>query len=153
MNDKIFRAIAAGVLALGILMGVYFGLLTLVSDWAFAREQFDAYWPYIIALAAGFGIQVALFVYLHRLVHGTGAHAKVVAVSGTASATAMVSCCAHYLVILLPVLGATGLVTLVSQYQVELFWVGLVSNAAGIAYIGKQLAAAVKEHAQCVVPV
>ena len=152
MNDKRFRAAVAGALALAILLGVYFGLLTLVSDWAFAIEQFETYWPYIVALAAGFGIQVGLFAYLRRLVHGAPANAKVVAVSGTASTTAMVSCCAHYLVTLAPIIGATGLVTLVAQYQVELFWVGLVFNAAGIAYIGRQVAAAVKEHAQCVVP-
>jgi Cu+-exporting ATPase len=47
---------------------------------------------------------------------------------------AMVSCCAHYLANILPVIGAAGLIALVGQYQVELFWVGLASNAAGILY-------------------
>ena len=64
----------------------------------------------------------------------------------------MVSCCAHYLVTLAPVIGATGLVTLVAQYQVELFWAGLAFNAAGIIYIWRQLAVAVKEQTQCVSP-
>jgi Cu+-exporting ATPase len=48
-----------------------------------------------------------------------------------------------------PVLGATGLVTFATQYQVEFFWVGLAFNAAGIAYIGNKLWNATKDHAQC----
>lgn len=152
MNDSIFKAAQLGILALAVLFGVYFGLLTLVSGWEFTLEQFGLYWPYIVALAVGFGVQVGLFVYLRRLLSGSGAHGKVVAVSGTASAAAMVSCCTHYLVNILPIIGAAGLVTLVAQYQVELFWVGLAFNAAGIAYIGSKVNAAAKEHARCAVP-
>jgi Cu+-exporting ATPase len=64
----------------------------------------------------------------------------------------MVSCCTHYLVNLVPILGAAGLVTFVSQYQVQFFWVGLAFNAAGLAYIGKRLVVAAKEHAKCATP-
>lgn len=152
MNDSTFRAIQVGFLALLALLGVYLALLTLVSGWEFTLEQFGIYWPYIVALAAGFGVQVGLFVYLRRLVSGSQAHGKVVAVSGTASTAAMVSCCTHYLANLLPIVGTAGLVTLATQYQVELFWVGLAFNAAGIAYIGTKVAAAAKEHARCAVP-
>jgi Cu+-exporting ATPase len=152
MNDLIFRATRAGLLALLALLGVYFGLLTLVSGWQFTLDQFVLYWPYIVALAAGFGVQVALFVYLRRLVHGSPAHGKVVAVSGTASTAAMVSCCAHYLTNLLPIIGAAGLVTLATQYQVQLFWVGLAFNAAGIAYMATKVAAARRDHLQCAAP-
>ena len=69
------------------------------------------------------------------------------AASGTTSSAAMISCCAHYLVNIAPVLGATGLVTFATQYQVEFFWVGLAFNAAGVAYIGSKLWMASKEHA------
>jgi len=140
-----------GLAAALALLAVYFGLLTLVSGWPFTVEQFASFWPYIVALAVGFGIQIALYGYLRRLVHGTAAHGKVVAASGATSTAAMVSCCAHYLANLLPIVGATGLVTLATQYQVEFFWVGLAFNAAGIAYIGTKVAAATKEHARCVV--
>ncbi len=57
----------------------------------------------------------------------------------------MVSCCAHYLVNLLPALGAAGLVTFVAQYQIALFWVGLLANVLGIAYMGRRAAAFVRE--------
>ena len=71
--------------------------------------------------------------------HGA-ASGKVMAATGTTSGAAMVSCCTHYLVNVLPVLGATRLVSLVGQYQVELFWFGIASNLAGIAYIGRRVA-------------
>ena len=148
---EIFRAGGAGLTALLVLLAVYFGVLTLVSGWEFTQQEFQKFWPFIVALAAGFGVQVGLFVYLRRLVSGAAGQGKVLAASGTASTAAMVSCCTHYLANLLPILGATGLVIFVSQYQVELFWIGLVFNAAGIAYIGSKVAAASKEHAKCLV--
>ena len=36
---------------------------------------------------------------------------------------------------ILPILGVTGFLILVAQYQIELFWVGLAFNATGILYI------------------
>ena len=132
------------------LLAIYFGLLTLVSGWSFTLEQFATYWPYIVALATGFGIQIALYLHLRQVVRGSPAHGKVVAASGATSTAAMVSCCTHYLANLLPIVGAAGLVTLATQYQVELFWIGLAFNGAGIAYIGTKVAAATKEHARCV---
>jgi len=143
----------AGLTAALALLAVYFGLLTLVSGWPFTLEQFGSFWPYLVALAAGFGIQIALYGHLRRLVRGSAAHGKVLAASGATSTAAMVSCCAHYLANLLPIVGATGLVTLATQYQVEFFWVGLAFNAAGIAYIGAKVSAATKQHARCAVPV
>lgn len=144
----VIRASLAGLAALLALLVIYFGLLTLVSDWQFTLDQFRSFWPFIIALAGGFGAQIGLYVYLRQLVSGN-AHGKVVAASGTASTAAMVSCCTHYLVNLLPILGATGLAAIVAQYQIELFWVGLAFNAAGLVYIGSKVAAASKEHAKC----
>jgi YHS domain-containing protein len=131
-------AAGAGLLASAIALGFYFGALTLVSGWQFTVEQFVDWWPYIVALAVGFGSQVGLFVYLRRALHGA-ASGKVLVATGTTSGTAMAACCTHYLVNLLPVLGATGLVSFVGAYQVELFWFGIASNLAGIAYIGRRV--------------
>lgn len=142
----------SGALAFALLLAVYFGALTLISGWSFTLSQFVEFWFYIVPLAAGFGVQIALFVYLKQLV-GAGHHTgrAVAAASGTTSTAAMISCCAHYLVNVAPVLGATGIVTFAAQYQVEFFWVGLAFNAAGIAYIGNKVFNARKEHAQCAV--
>ena len=138
-----------GMLAFGLLLAVYFALLTLVSGWQFTVSQFSEFWPYILLLSAGFGLQVALYTRLRQLLHQSKDARTVMAASGTTSTAAMISCCAHYLVNIAPVLGATGLVAFATQYQVEFFWVGLAFNAAGIAFIGNRLWQATKEHAQC----
>jgi len=54
----------------------------------------------------------------------------------------MLACCTHYIANILPVIGAAGAVTLVAQYQVELFWVGLAFNLAGIIFIGSRIVSA-----------
>ena len=134
MNPIALKAAETGTLATIILLIVYGLVLTLVSGWAYMLDQFTGFSPYIVTLAIGFGIQVALYSYLRQVVHDQ-AHSGMVAISGTTSTVAMVSCCTHYLVNLLPVLGATGLVVFVSQYQIELFWVGILANLAGISYM------------------
>ena len=130
---------AMGVLATAGLLGFYFLILSLVSGWAFTIEQFLQFRYYIVSLALGFGIQIGLFTYLRSAIQNHCSSGKVVAVSGTTSTVAMISCCAHYLVNILPVIGATGLITFVGQYQVQFFWFGLASNAAGILYIASKM--------------
>jgi len=138
-----------GLLAFGLMLGVYFGALTLVSGWEFTLSQFSDFWYYIVPLAAGFGVQVALFMQLRRVISSSKETGTVLAASGTTSTAAMISCCAHYLANVAPVLGATGLVAFAAQFQIELFWVGLVFSLAGIAYIGNKLFRASREHARC----
>jgi len=136
--------------AFAALLAIYFGVLTLISGWSFTLEEFYRYWYYLVPLAAGFGVQVALFLRLREVVSRAKDAGTLLAASGTTSTAAMVSCCAHYLVNIAPVLGAAGLVTFAAQYQVEFFWVGLAFNGAGIVYIGRKLWRATKEHALCV---
>lgn len=140
-----------GALACGLLLGAFFAAVSLVSGWRFALSQLSEFWYYIVPLAAGFGVQVALFVKLRELLRPGRGAGSLVAASGTTSTAAMISCCAHYLANVAPVLGATGLVTFAAQYQLEFFWVGLAFNAAGIAYVGGKLAGALKEHARCAI--
>src|SRR3990167_45469 len=135
MTNNIAKPALYGISASTILLGVYFAVLTLVSGWNFAQSQFADFWYFIISLVVGFGIQIALYQYIKGLVHSGQGMGKVVGVSGTTSTAAMISCCAHYLVNLVPILGVTGIVTFVAQYQVELFWVGLASNVFGIGYM------------------
>jgi Cu+-exporting ATPase len=149
MNANTGRATLAGTGAAVVLLALYFGSLTLLSGWDFTLEQFLTYRYFIIALAAGFGVQVGLFVHLKALVQGARKQGVVLATSGTASTAAMVSCCTHYLANIAPIIGAAGLVTFAAQYQVELFWVGLAFNAGGIAYITSKVFQATKEHAKC----
>jgi len=149
-NVALPRPAGFGLSAFGILLALYFGVLTLVSGWSFTLEQFREFWFYIVPLAAGLGLQVALFLKLREVVSRAKEAGTVIAASGTTSTAAMISCCAHYLANVAPVLGATGLVAFAAQFQVELFWVGLAFNAAGIAYVGTKLWKATKAHAHCV---
>lgn len=145
----IIQSIRLGVIAFLLMLAVYFGVVGLVSGLNFALEQFLEFRYFLIALALGFGVQAGLYTYLRSLVGRHGTSGKVVAVSGTTSTAAMVSCCTHYLLNILPVMGITGFLTLVAQYQIELFWVGLAFNAAGILFIASRVAKAIKEHKKC----
>lgn len=140
MQSKIIqKSISYGILASGLLLGLYFTVLTLVSGWNFAQDQFSEFWYFIVSLAVGFGIQIALYTYLRNLMKGMHGGGKVLGVTGTTSTAAMVSCCAHYLANLLPILGTVGIVTFVAQYQVGLFWVGLLFNFGGIIYMANKV--------------
>ena len=135
MSQIVTSSTLKGFLGTSSLLAFYFTTVTLISGPGFAQSQFAKYWYFILSLAFGFGIQVGLYTYLKKLIQGKNNSGKVLAASGATSTAAMVSCCAHYLVNLLPILGAVGIITVISQYQVELFWVGLTFNFAGIVYI------------------
>lgn len=132
------KSVVFGVLGSLILLGFYFLILNFVSGWEFTLMQFKISWYYIIVLSLGFGTQIGLYTYLRQKISNqkTG---KVVAVSGTASTIAMISCCSHYLVNILPIIGITGFLTIVGQYQTQLFWVGILANLFGIIYILRKI--------------
>ncbi|QQG38258.1 MAG: hypothetical protein HYS26_01770 [Candidatus Kaiserbacteria bacterium] len=135
-----------GLLASTSLLAVYFAVLTLVSGWSFAQNQFATYWYFIVSLALGFGVQIGLYTYLRRLLAGMHGEGRVVGVTGTTSALAMISCCAHYLANLLPILGAVGLVTFVASYQTQLFWIGLLFNLGGTLFMANRIRSFKKMH-------
>ena len=135
----ILRGAIAGILGMLALLSAYLLILTAVSGWDFTLDQFYSFWYYIVSLAVGLGIQIGLYTYLRGAVHQGDGSGKVLAVSGTTSTAAMISCCTHYLTNILPFIGIGGFVTVVVQYQIELFWFGLASNAAGIFYIGNKV--------------
>ena len=126
-----------GVTAAAGIIGFYLGLLTLVSDWYNATSQFTQFWGWIIALAAGLGIQATLFTYIKDQLKGktiTAAKSSLAA-SGGVSTASMAACCAHYLVAFLPAFGlpffsaaAAGL----AEYQEVFFFFGVISNIFGI---------------------
>ena len=138
-KKNILKSLSYGILAAFMLFAVYFVILTLVSGWAFAQDQFSTYWYFIVTLAVGFGIQIALYNHIRNLVRSGRGMGKIVGVSGTTSTAAMISCCAHYLVNLVPIIGVTGAITFIAQYQTELFWIGILFNLGGIAYIANRI--------------
>jgi Cu+-exporting ATPase len=143
MLRSVFWALA-GTAAL---LGVYFLVLAAVSGWDFTLSQFVEFWYFIVSLSVGFGVQLGLYTYLRGAVRTMDMSGKVVAVSGTTSTAAMISCCAHYLTNIVPVVGAAGFIALVAQYQIELFWLGLGCNFAGIVYTGNKVLRFSRAHA------
>ncbi len=135
------KAIKWGIGATAMLLSFYFGIISLISGWGFAFSQFREFRYYIVILAVGFGMQVGLYVFLRKLVQNGNGSGKVLAVSGTTSTATMISCCAHYLANILPIIAAAGIATFVSQYQVKFFWVGLAFNFGGIIYVARKVIA------------
>jgi len=135
---KIFlKALAAIVL----LLGIFFTVVTAISGWKFALFQFANYWYFLLGLALGFGIQIGLYFYLKELIKNNRMTMPggAVAVTGTTSTLAMISCCAHYLANILPIIGAAGVLSIIAQYQVNIFWIGLAFNVFGIAFIANRI--------------
>ncbi len=149
MQTGLSQPLLLGTAAAAAMVVLYFAVVGLISGLDFASTQFKEFWPFLVALAAGFGIQAGLYAYLRKVIAEHAASGTVVAASGTTSAAAMVSCCAHYLVNALPLMGITGLLTFIVHYQIGLFWIGLAFNAAGILYMASRVAKARKEHRAC----
>jgi len=129
---------AAGVI------GFYLGLLTLVSDWNFAASQFAYYGGWILALAAGLGIQATLFSYIrNQLKDKTTTAAKTsLAGSGGMSTASMAACCAHYLVGFLPAFGLSFFSSVAAgfaKYQEELLFLAVISNIFAIVVLIKTM--------------
>ena len=139
MGKILRRSILKGFLGLSALLIFYFTVVISISGPNFAQDQFAKFWYFILALAFGFGIQVGLYTYLKNLISDKNQSTKVLVASGTTSTAAMISCCAHYLANILPILGITGLITIVTQYQVQLFWIGLAANLVGITYMANKV--------------
>lgn len=132
------KNIFKGILGALSLLGIFLIVAGLISGLEFTVEQFLKYWYYIIALAIGFGVQIGLYSYLRQLIKEK-ASGRILAATGASSTLAMISCCAHYLANILPIVGIGGFISLVAQYQIQLFWLGIVFNLAGIIFIYSRL--------------
>ncbi|MBU1197459.1 hypothetical protein KJ765_03000 [Candidatus Micrarchaeota archaeon] len=124
----------AGVLAAALIFAFYFGIITLANSLEHAQQQFSVDWPWIIALAIGFGIQARLHLHLQKQLKERAASAGMVASAGV-SGTAMVACCAHHVTDFLPFVGLAGVAGFLFDYREVFLLLGVLSNAAGIAYL------------------
>lgn len=133
------RSVLAGVLAAAALLGVYLTIVSLAQGVEHAFEQLAADAPFVGLIAAGFGIQIALFVELRAVDRRHRAAAAVTAAGTGTSAAAMLACCAHHLVDLLPLLGLSAAAVFLNAYKTPLFLVGIAMNVIGIVVIARQL--------------
>ena len=131
------RPIAFGGIAAAALFGLYLGLTTLAQGWDHATELLAEDLWFVVPIMLGFGTQVGLFTYL-RLLRASASAGGVAASTGTSTA-AMLACCAHHLVDVLPVIGLSGAALFLGAYKTQLLWLGLGMNLAGVAYLLWQL--------------
>lgn len=118
-----------------LLLAVYSITVSLISGFDFALKQFLIYWYFVVSLAVGFGAQVGIYIYFKNLIRQNGSVRSTLIVSGTTSTAAMASCCSHYLVNFLPLIGVAGIAALIGQYQIEFFWLGLSINFLALVYL------------------
>lgn len=132
----------AGLVGAGLLVGLYLGLVTLAQGWRHALELLWGDRWLVGAIAAGFGIQVGLYIHLRRLrACGANPHAPTaLTAAGTGtSSVAMVACCAHHITDTLPLLGLSAAATLLNQYRIPFMVVGIGTNLVGILWMGREL--------------
>ena len=139
------HAYLLGILAAFGIVGIYLAMNTLTSNWYFARVQFIEYRWWIISLAIGLGIQVALYTLFRAHLRGqkkTAANSSMAA-SGGVSVVAMMACCSHYLATVIPLLGISFLsataVAGLEQYQPYFFLAGVVSCLFGIGLMVRMM--------------
>ena len=139
------RSMASGVMAAAALLLVYLGIITVAQGAGHALEQMASDAIFVGLIALGFGTQVALFVELRAVDRRHRASAAVTAAGTGMSAAAMLACCAHHLVDLLPLVGLSAAAVFLNAYKTPLFLVGIAMNVVGIIVIARRLEAARQE--------
>lgn len=136
------RSVAAGLIGAAALLGTYLTIISLAQglDHAIAQLVTDAL--FVGLIAAGFGTQMALFAELRTVDRRHRSGAAVMAAGTGTSAAAMLACCAHHLVDLLPLLGLSAAAVFLDAYKTQLFVLGIGMNVLGIAVIARQLMSA-----------
>lgn len=133
------RSVAAGLLGAAALLGGYLGIISLAQGAEHALAQLATDAPFVGLIAAGFGIQIALFAELRAVDRHHRAAAAVTAAGTGTSAAAMLACCAHHLVDLLPLVGLSAASVFLNAYKTPLFLVGIGMNVLGVIVIARQL--------------
>ena len=133
-NNIVRKSYRWGISASLFLLGIFFLTLTLSNSLVHAVEEFRVLGVWIALLTIGFGIQTGLFVYVRGSLkaRATAQATASMATAGGTSATAMVACCMHYLVDILPFLGVSAASLFLIKYQIFFLAIGVASNLIGI---------------------
>lgn len=119
----------------------YFLVMGLLSrSVAETLTQFRQLWPWILALSAGFGIQVGLYTKMKVVLkEGENQNKGMIVATGTTSSFGMLACCAHHLVEALPIIGLSALSVLLVRYQTPILVGSLGINLLGIVLMIRNL--------------
>ena len=127
--------VVVGLMGAVMLVGLYLGILTVAQSWSHALELFASDWYFLLAIVTGFGVQVGLFTYLRtgfRTSHQTGSATALTGAGTGTSTVSMLACCTHHLTDVAPLLGLSGAAIFLTDYQVPLMLLGIVTNLVGI---------------------
>ena len=130
MNIK-KKAIRNGIIAIAIILFVNFLVLYSLNFPLMATEIIKKYFFLLILLIGGFGFQVGLFTYL-KSASAIGCSTSIA--SGGISSISMIICCSHYLLNILPFLGALigiSALSFLSKYTIYFLLFGIMSNVIG----------------------
>ncbi len=141
------RSIGSGIAGAAALLGLYLGIVSFAQGVEHALEQLATDALFVGFIAAGFGTQIALFVELRAVDRRHRAAAAVTAAGTGTSTAAMLACCAHHLVDLLPLVGLYAAAVFLNAYKTPLFFVGIGMNVIGIVVIARQLQRARRAYA------
>ena len=133
------RSIVAGLIGSAALLALYLAIISLAQGVEHALEQLALDAPFVGLIAAGFGTQIGLFVELRAVDRRHRASAAVTVAGTGTSAAAMLACCAHHVVDLLPIVGLSAAAVFLNAYKTPLFLVGIGMNVIGIVVIARQL--------------
>lgn len=89
-------------------------------------------WYFVAPLILGFAVQMGLWRAIHLKAKRGGV---TMMASGGVSTTAMIACCMHNLVTLLPILGLSGMALFFSTYQNYVFLFSILFVISGIIYM------------------
>ncbi|MBU0957571.1 MAG: hypothetical protein KKF56_02040 [Nanoarchaeota archaeon] len=149
MNIKA-RAIRNGIIAVLIVIAVNLLVLYLLDFPIMALDIISKYIILLVLLIGGFGFQIGLFTYFNGI---SAISCGTSVVSGGISTVSMILCCSHYILNILPFLGAfigVTAFTFLADYTVYFLWLGIISNVAGISIMywqkNKKLKGRMKKH-------
>jgi len=129
------KSILYGILAIIIVLAINWIVLALLNYPLMAIDIISKYYVLLIFLIGGFGLQVGLFTYFHSL---NAISCSTTVASGGVSAVSMILCCSHYVLNILPFLGAVAgisVLTTLSRYTPYFLIFGIFSNVLGIGIL------------------
>lgn len=138
-RKRIIWPLAAGFGGSSLIFLLYFGIVSIAQSPQHAFEFFLEDSWIIIPIIVGFGIQSALYVVLKKQLYvpitHIGVSGPLTGAGGATSTLAMVACCAHHVVDVLPILGLTAAATFLAKYQTLFMLISLGTTVFGILFM------------------
>ncbi len=127
------KSILWGIIASLLLLGFFIFITSLFQGIEFAFLNLRKLGYLIFPLVIGFGVQIGLWNSIRHdaLVNGTAAG------SAGISGGAMVACCSHFLINIIPIAGASGIALFLTAYQKWFLGAGILANVLGIGLMLK----------------